>query len=177
MSTGSGEGRRRNEQTRAWTPNKKDPRAAAPTSIGELLVGAQAHVAKMSGAFMTHVEWREIVGAKIAARSRVGKMSRGVLVIQVASSAWCSELSFLRSDLLARLARAGHEVRDLRFVVDRIGSVTESRRSWFAKKRNDSVPEGDDSLPAELERSLLKIEDPNLRAAIAEAARHSLKRR
>lgn len=176
MSTGAGEGRRRSGPVRAWTPNKKDPRAAAPTSIGELLVGAQAHVAKMSGALMTHVEWREIVGAKIAARSRVGKVSRGVLTVQVASSAWSSELSFLRSDLLARLGRAGYEVRDLRFVVDQVGDAAGSR-SRFSKKAEQALPEPALPLPAELERSLSKIEDPNLRAAIAEAARHSLKRR
>jgi len=177
MSTGGGEGRRPSASTRGWTPNKKDPRAAAPTSIGELLVGAQAHVAKMSGAFMTHVEWREIVGPKIAARSRVGKISRGVLTIQVASSAWSSELSFLRSDLLGRLARAGHEVRDLRFVVDQVGDAPASGGSRFSRKASPAPVEAVLPLPADLERSLAKIEDPNLRAAIAEAARHSLKRR
>lgn len=176
MSTGRGEGRRRSAPVRGWTPNKQDPRAASPTSIGELLVGAQAHVAKMSGAFMTHALWREIVGPKIAGRSRVGKISRGVLTIQVASSAWSSELSFLRSDLLARLKRAGHEVRDLRFVVDQVGDAPSSR-SRFAKKTEAPPAEPAAPLPAELERSLAKIEDPNLRAAIAEAARHSLKRR
>lgn len=134
-----------------------------------MLVGTQEFIAQKTGALMSHDEWRRIVGPKIAGRTRVGTLSRGVLTIKVASSAWSNELSFLKSDLLGRLSRGGFEVSDLRFRVD-----AESFDKPVSRKTAWSKPRAVSTLPAELSERLAAIEDPNLRAAVAEAARWSL---
>lgn len=53
-------------------------------------------------------EWTELVGPKIAARTRPMGIHARVLVVEVASSAWLQELSMLRPTLLGGLlARVG----------------------------------------------------------------------
>lgn len=152
-----------------WTPDRPERRGAAPALVGDVLVGTQEFIAQRTGAVMSHEEWRRIVGPKVAGRSRVGGLSRGTLTIKVASSAWSNELSFLRSDIIERLALAGYEVSALRFRVDPNPfqeKAAPPTRPRFAPQRQE--------LPPELEQRLQQIEDPNLRAAIREAASWSL---
>jgi hypothetical protein len=137
--------------------------------VGDVLVGTQEFIARRTGAVMSHEEWRRIVGAKVAGRSRVGGLSRGTLTIKVASSAWSNELSFLRADIIERLALAGYEVSALRFRVD----PNPFQEKAAPVRRFGPQPQKQD-LPPELEDRLSRIEDPNLRAAIREAASWSL---
>jgi len=48
-------------------------------------------------------EWTELVGAKIASRTRPYGVSERTLVIEVASSAWLHELNLLRAQILLGL--------------------------------------------------------------------------
>ena len=48
-------------------------------------------------------EWVELVGAKIAQRTRPGDIRERVLYVDVATSAWMHELSLLKPQLLASL--------------------------------------------------------------------------
>jgi predicted nucleic acid-binding Zn ribbon protein len=48
-------------------------------------------------------EWTELVGPKIAARTRPDGIYDRVLTIEVASSAWLQELNLLRADILMGL--------------------------------------------------------------------------
>ena len=143
-------------------------------AIGQVLISAEQFARRESGAFMTQDEWRAIVGDRIARNTRLGRMRAGVLTVKVSSSAWCSELSFLKADLLQRIARAGRDVTDLVFRVDRDAPATAAPRP-FAKKRPEPTAPVVVELPAELRARLAQIEDPNLRAAITEAARWSFR--
>ena len=156
----------------AWRADTPRGRGAAPLSLGQVLVGAQQFVAQQTGAFMTQDQWRAVVGERIAQNTRVGRLRDGVLQIKVSSSAWCSELSFLKADLLARLTRAGREVQDLRFQVSEGARKPRRKASRFASQPLVEAPL---ELPLELQARLEKVEDSNLRAAIAEAALHSLR--
>lgn len=162
---------------RAWKADTPDPRGAAPLRLGDVLVGASQFVAQQTGAYMTQEQWRSIVGERIAQKTRVGKLYQGCLQIHVASSAWCAELSFLKADLLLKLERAGREVRDLQLRVDAAGNVKKKRFVGRREERDaqlEPVPEPE-ALPDELLRRLALVEDLNLRAAIFEAARRSLR--
>ncbi len=117
---------------------------------------------------MPRDEWRAIVGSRIASRTRVARLSKGVLTIQVASSAWSSELSFLKPELLRKLQSAGHDIFELRFVVDKFEAPPRPRHPFLKQ------PPTPAALPPDLEARLKDIEDPNLRAAIREAAELSL---
>lgn len=148
-----------------WTPDRPGRRGAAPALLSEVLVGTQEFIAQKTGALMSHEEWRRVVGPKVASRSRLGGLVRGTLTIKVASSAWSNELSFLRMDIIERLALAGHEVKALRFRVDPNPFNDQS-----AQAPREKVVVERRTLPAELEERLRQIEDPNLRGAIREAA-------
>lgn len=157
-------------QPRAWKADTPKGRGAAPLSLGQVLVGAQAFVAQQTGAFMTQDQWRAVVGERIAKNTRVGRLTNGALQIKVSSSAWCAELSFLKPDLLEKLSRAGRDVADLKF-------VNEGQKKRVRVHQKAPSPELLEVvvLPPELEARLLRVDDPNLRAAIADAALHSLR--
>jgi hypothetical protein len=156
----------------AWIPTRPDPRGAAPALLGEVLVGAEDILSRRSGAAMPRSEWTRIVGPRIAARTRVGGLRRGTLTIKVASSAWSNELSFLKPSLIAKLVQAGHDISDIRFTVDNIAGAPPARPAHPGARPEASAP-----LPPELLARLERVEDPNLRAAIAAAARASLEQK
>ena len=63
-------------------------------------------------------EWTDLVGPKIAQRTRPDGVSDRILYIEVATSAWLQELNLLRSQLLANLVERLGEPRlfdDLKF--------------------------------------------------------------
>lgn len=53
-------------------------------------------------------DWDDIVGERIARVARPTGLSRGVLYVEVRSSAWMNELDLMRHHILARL-NAGRE--------------------------------------------------------------------
>ena len=67
--------------------------------------------------------WGLAVGAALGARSRAGRVRRGVLEVCVGSSVVAQELSFQKEELLAKLARLAPEenIADLRF---RVGPIS-----------------------------------------------------
>jgi hypothetical protein len=165
--------------TRAWIPAPPVVKSR-PASLAEVLVRTHDAMIQRSGSVISQDAWRAIVGERIAARTRVASLSKGVLTIRVASAAWSTELSFLETDLLARFAVAGLQVKKLRFQVDKeaLGTTPMPRAQRFASKTEDDFRAGAaTALPPELTARLAQIEDPALRASIAAAARSSLSRR
>jgi len=158
----------KSSKPRAWIPHRPDQRGNAPARLGELLVGAETFIAQKSGSAIPREEWRSLVGARIANRTRVGRLHRGVLTLYVATSAWSNELTFLKSELVIKLRSLGYEISDLRLRVDQL-EQKEPRRGQVFQKLQPAA-----ELPPALLARLQAVDDPNLRAAIAEAARHSL---
>lgn len=164
-----------------------------------MLADTQKVASSKTGAALTPDEWRRLVGAKIAARTRVGRLSKNALTVYVASSAWCNELSLLSPDILARLQRAGLDIHKLELRVSsfdeptaparptrsapklaatkafatRHGAPATTPESLAAAAKTDRRAKKSD-LPPGLQERLALIDDPELRAAIAEAAALSL---
>lgn len=69
-------------------------------------------------------EWPEVVGPRIAQRTRAVSFHEGTLRVEVQGSAWLHELGFLKRDLLRQLGqRLGSEhVRHLQFIIARGGT-------------------------------------------------------
>ncbi|MCU0693896.1 MAG: DUF721 domain-containing protein [Polyangiaceae bacterium] len=114
--------------------------------------------------------WRGIVGQRIADRSWPQRLDAdGTLVVQVSSSVWAQELSLLSGTIMDRLAPLGLRARQLRFAV---GRVTPQRRgpTRFEHRRVEAPA----PLPEAVALQLLSVEDPELRQAIATAAKASL---
>lgn len=65
-------------------------------------------------------EWADVVGPGIAGVTRVQRVSDGVLVVAVTTSAWLMELNLMKRELLSRInagKRAG-QFHQIVFVMD-----------------------------------------------------------
>lgn len=111
-------------------------------------------------------DWQRAVGERLAQRTHPERINDGVLTVRVPSSTWAQELSFLSDVVLQRLTAAGHRVQKLRFQVG-TGRVAPEPPVTVVRRA---------SLPSSLLASLARLDDPELRAAIAEAASLSLAR-
>lgn len=143
--------------------------AKPPELVGNLLEQARDVTGRAAGRGVGADEWRKAVGPRIAERATPGQLKHGVLAVQVASSVWAQELSFLERELVERLRQVGVAVTALRFRVTPAARSTAAARA--APRRPAPPPR---PLPAELEARLSAVDDPELRAAIAEAAGHWL---
>jgi len=148
------------------------PRSNQPTPLAELLEHAQSEAARLSGAALTPSAWHAAVGPRIAARTRVGRLTRGTLTVYTASAAWANELSFLAKDIVTRLARTGLGVHQVRFQIKDLGPPPPRRHAEQSRRSPRPLPRA--PLPASLKQRLERVDDPELRAAIAEAAALSL---
>lgn len=91
-----------------------------PVSIASVLSEyiARKGLARVQGSHQLEEIWKRVSGDAVAAKTRVLKLSRGVLEVAVASSGLCSELAaFHKAGLVARLREeypAG-KIKDIRF--------------------------------------------------------------
>ncbi len=115
--------------------------------------------------------WDRIVPPRVADNARPVRLVRGVLTVHVATSAWASELEFLRANLLESVQEKAPRarVRDLRF---RVGPLP-------ARLRRDRPPPPPRRIPArelpeELARELAAVRDDDLRCIIRDAASYAL---
>ncbi len=133
-------------------------RRSSPVTVGDVL----AKSARLSRpGQLSWWQWHDIVGHRVAVRSQPVSLERGTLLVRVQSSLWAQELSLLHPMIQEALLRRGIDVQRIRFTVGKL-DLPETRP---ALQRREARP-----LPADLRERLEKIEDPELRQAIAEAA-------
>jgi hypothetical protein len=150
------------------TRGRRPRRGGDPAHIGPLLSDTRAEAARALRLGPVDLElWRRVVGPRIADRTRPGSVRRQTLTVTVASAVWAQELSLLSAEILARLGQAGVELGAIRFVVGKLG------RAELGPVVPPPPPPRT-ALPRELRGRIEEIEDPELRAAIAEAASSSL---
>lgn len=84
---------------------KRPPRALAVTSARDAIRAALDfhHIADEVREERIVAEWTELVGARIAQRTRPDRVVDRVLWVEVATSAWLHELNLLKPQLLAGL--------------------------------------------------------------------------
>lgn len=138
-----------------------------PETLGSLL--SQSRELDTPTGQVSQQLWSRAVGERIAARCRPERVSKGVLWVQVPSSTWAQELSLHADTIASRLREAGLEVTSLRFRVTAQGGkpAVTPRRTLQARRA---------PLPAQLQQHLEQVDDPELRAAIADAAALTLGR-
>ena len=87
-----------------WKPLPEDEANRDPGGLGPSLdrvakrLGAPTAKA-LSGLF---VRWEQMVGAGIAAHAKPVSLRRGVLVVDVDSNAWATQLRYMTSELVAK---------------------------------------------------------------------------
>jgi hypothetical protein len=115
--------------------------------------------------------WRSLLGERIGERTRPGTVRDGCLTVYVASAVWAQELTFLSPVIIERLTAGGFSVKELRF---RVGDVGEPMAKRPEVTKREAPPRAE--LPTALTERLAQVDDPALRAAIAEAASYALGR-
>ena len=127
-------------------------------------------------------EWQEIVGARVARRAWPERVADGVLYLRVSSSAWLQELGFLTDDLIDKINSylgAPPLISKLKFNLDSRprAAVNRVARARVTQKRTRLVPRPlpEPAIGAELATIAAEtdeqVDDPELRATIAEARR------
>jgi len=139
------------------------------TCLAALLESVRRGAAEKSGREIDRETWRRLLGERVAQRTEPERLQGKTLTVLVASSAWAQELSLLAPEIIERLQQAGFEVDTMRW---RVGSPQSAPSRTPRKPKVGPVKE----LPTELERTLNGVTDPELRAAISEAAAHILGR-
>lgn len=126
------------------------------------------------------IEWAELVGTRVAARTRPSPVQEdGLLWVWVINSSWLHQLSFMRNDLLARInERLGNPplVSDLRLHIgqrSRSGGdqARPARPPPRRRQRQPLPPPAAGQRLAEIEAEAACIDDEDLRAVITEARR------
>ena len=107
-----------------WLASQVRPAARrAPQPISEVLsrLMARRGYANVQTDYQWLEVWKQAAG-KLAARTRPGKLTRGVLEIVIQDSATLQELTFQKKQLLATLSQLAPQfkVNDLRFKVGQI---------------------------------------------------------
>lgn len=124
----------------------------------------------MLSAHTAHIsleQWQRAVGERLAVKTYPERIADGVLTVRVPSSTWAQELSLLSEVVLQRLVAAGHRVTRLRFHVS-AGPVRPEAPVTIVRRA---------PLPSGLADSIARVDDPELRGALTEAAAYSLARK
>lgn len=91
----------------------RQPRPGSPQLVGELLptyLRKKGLAAKVEAASVLP-EWENLVGVGIAAVTTPVRITEGTLFVEVTTSAWMSELTLMRSELMRRLNAGKREGR------------------------------------------------------------------
>lgn len=126
------------------------------------------------------LEWKAIVGERVARRTWPDGLRKGVLWVRVANSAWMQELAFLRPAMVERanaLVGPPAIVREVRLHVgarketdadDAVAAL--AQRVMFQRQRRRWQPEpATGEALARIEAETAKVESEELREAIREA--------
>ena len=157
------------------TGGRRPPRALEPRTASAAVRAALAFhgITDEVRARSVLTEWTELVGPKIASRTRPYGVTERVLVIEVASSAWLHELNLLKAQILAGLVARLGEPRlfdDLRF---KLAGRSGARPTLIRPQPRPGPPPRIAPKPAtgaareQIARDVEQIDDDELRELIA----------
>jgi len=104
---------------------RRQYRPRAPKKVGDVLANllARRGYARIQAAALLQGTWDKLIGERLAGKTRVGRLQRGVMEVTVQSSAVMQELTFQKTRLLKSIKETMPEekIRDLKFRVGPIG--------------------------------------------------------
>ncbi len=114
-------------------------RSKIPESISTILSSTLKHLQleKPIQKYSVMNNWEDIVGEKIAEKTKPSHFSGDTLVVGVDSHAWMTELNFMKPAILEKIRQKsqGHPIKNLRFELSKIQSLADKS---FAKKKINS---------------------------------------
>ncbi len=156
-------------------PFNRPPRARVMRSAQDAIrdVLALRGITDEIRAQRVHAEWSDLVGPKIASRTRPYGVTDRLLVIEVASSAWLQELNLLRPQILAGLLERLGPPRLFDELKFKLAGRTGGARPVPPRPRAPAAPSGPAPVPAtgvareQIVREVEAVDDLELRALIA----------
>ena len=110
--------------------------------------------------------WSSICGARVAEHSTPTSLRSEILTVEVPSSAWASDMIYLRGDLIARIhVHTGLRVKDIRFVPTRADRASRREPSGMLVEPAENGMESVDT-PAEVEACVAGVHDPDLKQVL-----------
>ena len=152
-------------------------RKREPDSIGTLL---QRWIRKnhLEDDILRHtlrLRWPEVVGDRLATRTRPEVLYKGRLKVVVANSTWLNELTFMREEIIARIneVMGRHMVRELHLMLGRPSPLRPPAPRRVRCPAPAEPPRPRLPIPAETRRQVEQLvsglEDPELRQAVKDA--------
>jgi hypothetical protein len=141
-----------------------------PEALGTVLLRASPADGRREGAAAIPPRaWYEVVGDRIARRTRPMRLEHKILTVRAATAVWAQELTFVAPTIIKRLVSLGFEVESLRFRVGPIEAADREPKPPRVKAMPTARP-----LPRALSEQIAKVDDPSLRRTIARAATANL---
>lgn len=154
---------------------RSEDRKSSPTALGEVVraVYPSREPEDVTAIRVFHW-WRRAVSERIHRRARPVRLYAGILYVHTATSAWASELEYMKEQLLASVRKRAPEarVRGIHFRVGPLPDLPEPTRPDPPLP----TPVAVHTLPEPLARVLAGIDDDDLREAIGAAASVALGR-
>lgn len=156
-------------------PRRGPPRALGVTSAAEAITSALSFhgISDQVRGQRVVTEWSDLVGPKIAQRTRPDGISERVLWIEVATSAWLHELNLLRPQLLRGLVERLGEPRlfdDVKFRLagrHRREALTVPRARRSPPPPRPLPPPATGAAREAIVREVAAVDDEDLRELIA----------
>ncbi|MBA3819222.1 MAG: DUF721 domain-containing protein [Deltaproteobacteria bacterium] len=161
--------------TRGKTPRRGPPRLRTATRAGVVVSSVLASYgldSEIRGQRLI-TEWTELVGPRIAARTRPDGISERTLWIEVATSAWLHELNMLRPQLVRGLYERLGDPRLFDDVKFKLAGRSKRPPPTVPTARRPPPPFKPAPLPAtgakreQIAREVAKVDDVELRELIA----------
>ena len=149
---------------------RKQERGGEPRSLADMMESAVSATGSPELMLMriTRV-FRHLAPVRVVTNSSPIRFAEGTLLLHCTTSAWASELVFMKGDLVRAIRRV---IPELTEIAVRVGPIPSSRaisqRTGIKRSKMEAI------LPEEIARALVKVQDDGLRDAIAAAARASL---
>jgi predicted nucleic acid-binding Zn ribbon protein len=154
-------------------------RRKRPQTAGETLTRwVKRH--KLESGFRRHelaLRWRQFVGDRVATRTQPRELQNGVLTVEVSSSAWLNELSFLRESLRGQINRGlgSQRVAQIRFVL-RAGAGSDTPRAPVVAASSPPGPAQRAAAQTRAGADIPRMPDDELRQSIMHAREAQLLR-
>ncbi|HTR50530.1 MAG TPA: DUF721 domain-containing protein [Kofleriaceae bacterium] len=155
---------------------RRPPRADGVRSAKDAVGAALAFhgIADAVRAERVLTEWSELVGPRIASRTRPLCVDGRVLVIEVATSAWLHELNLLKPQILAGLLERVGQPRPFEELAFRLAGRSRSvprrpapRAASFGPRRETPIAPATGAAREQIVRDVEKIDDAELRELVA----------
>lgn len=124
----------------------KDFRKASDL-INVLFDGFNVNGMEKANAFFR--SWKELVGEKIGAHSRIVDVSRGAVIVQVDHPGWSQQIQFRKSAILASLSRSYPEL-GIKTLVLRVAAECDPPYKRPDAPVGEGVPRRDEEVQADI---------------------------